>query len=315
MNIQAPFKSPGLLIGEPSFADAIAAIKAAHDLDEKTKRYYSSSLLVLARYMGEPPETIPARIAAIAHRMRQLHAERLDKHPKTVANTRALAKKALNWFNKHTLGSARSAPMAEEYRKLWEKITDKYTKDMLSPFFRFLTGLGVKPAEVSDDHVPDYVQYRRDTGSPILKPHKVRQLVRHWNECWKAIFGWPDIILTEPARIVGHNGPAWNAFPPQLREDIEAHCARLAREREDENGRLLNACAESTIALRRRMLIAAIRMAVSTGIPLASLDSLGALLKPAMVEKIISRSISPQTKLATSPRRWAVRIRNSTIDP
>jgi hypothetical protein len=209
MNIQTSFKSHGLLIGEPSFADAITTIRAAHELDEKTKRYYSSSLLVLARYLGESPETIPARIAAIAHRVRQLHAERLGKHAKTFANNRALAKKALNWFNKHTLGSARSAPMGEEYRQLWDKITDKYAKDMLSPFLRFLTGLGVQLPEVNDEHVTAYVQYRRETKFRTLKPHQVRQLVRYWNGCGKEISGWPDIILAEPARIVGMMDQPW----------------------------------------------------------------------------------------------------------
>lgn len=287
MNIQTSSKTPAFLIGEASFADALEAIKIAPDLDEKTKRYFCSGLVALARYIGEPPETIPARIAAIAHRVRQLHAERLDKNPKTFANNRALAKKALHWFNKHTLGSARSAPMSEEYRSLWEKITDKYARDMLSPFFRFLTGLRVKLTEVTDDHVAAYTQYRRETGFQSFKPHKLRQLVRYWNQCQKIVAGWPPIILTEPDRLKPHAGPGWKDFPAKLCSDIDAYCDGLTRAREDKAGRLLNPCASSTINMRRRVLIAAIRTAVEVGIPLQSLASLQSLLQPKVVRTII----------------------------
>ena len=287
MNAPArPVKSV-LYIGEPSFADALRAIEAAIDLDENTKRYWATSLRQLAGYIGLARETIPARIAAIGGLVRKLHPERLGVNSKTFANHRANAKAALRWFNRQTAGSARSAPIAENLRVLWNLIGDRYAKDMLSPFFRYLTGLNVSAEAVTDAHVAAYAQYRRDGGFSMFKLHKERQLVRHWNDCRGSVPGWPEVTLTEPARLKSHEGPAWENFPEKLREDIDGYCARLSKPRDDKNGRLLKACASSTMDLRKRVLIATVRMADSIGIPVTELQSLSDLLRPDRAEAII----------------------------
>ena len=132
---------------------------------------------------------------------------------KTFANHRANAKAALRWFNHQTLGSARSAPMDPKLRRLWERINDKYAKDMLSPFFRFLTAMTVDAGQVTDADLAAYVEHRRRTNFKMLKASPVRQLVRHWNNCRTIVSGWPDIPLTEPPRASPHKGPAFDDFP------------------------------------------------------------------------------------------------------
>ena len=287
MTVAVPPTTGVLVIGEPSFADALRAIETAIDLDDSTKRYWSTSLRQLAGYLGLPRETIPARIAAISGLVRKLHPERLGVNSKTFANHRANAKAALRWFNRQTLGSARHAPMSEEFRLLLNQVADRHVRDTLSPFFRYLTGLGVSAEAVTDAHVAAYAQYRRDTGFQKFKLHKERLLVRYWNTCRDSVPGWPKITLTEPARLKSHEGPAWADFPVGLRKDIEQYCARLAKPHESRDGRLMKACDPSTIEVRKRVLEATVRMAVSIGIPLAELQSLGDLLRPDRAEAII----------------------------
>lgn len=275
------------VIGEPSFADAIAAIACAPDLSPDRRRHWATSLRQLARYLDRPLATLPARITAISGAVAKLHPEVLGVNAKTFANHRANAKAALLWFTRQSPAGARKAPMATAHRTLWEQIEDRYARDSLSPFFRFLSGLGVSPEDVRDDHVAGYMSYRREISFANVTASHHRVLVRHWNSCADDVPGWPASRLTEPARSRRVSGPQWQDFPAGLAHDIEAWCDSLARRRKSANGRTLRPCKPSTIDTRRRELVAAVRAAVAAGIPLAELDSLAALLHPERVEIVI----------------------------
>ena len=114
-----------------------------------------------------------------------------------------------------------------------------------------------------------------------------RALVRHWNACAAMIPGWPKVKLTEPDYPKRFTGPALQDFPEGLQEDIDARCALLAKRHRTSTGRVTRPCAPSTIAMRRRELIAAVRAAIEAGIPLEDLSSLRELLRPGRVEIII----------------------------
>jgi len=130
----------GTLIGEPSFADAMAAIEKAEHLSHTQKRHWSTSLRQVGRYLDRPLSLIPTRIAAIAEAVKKLHPATLGVNPKTFINHRANARAALLWFNRQQPDSGRKAPMDPRYRSLLQRVEDPYAKDVLSPFFRFLDG-------------------------------------------------------------------------------------------------------------------------------------------------------------------------------
>jgi hypothetical protein len=267
-------------IGEPSVADAIASIESSTDLELMTRRHWATSLRMVAQYLGMPLESIPARIVALQHQISKLHPERLGVNPKTFANHRANAKAALNWFGRAKHGSARQAPMAAELRGFLGKITDRHARDILSPFFRYLSGQNVPIGAVTDEHVSRYVGFRNKTGFKPFKPTDQRRLVRAWNKAADSVSDWPTIVLAEARRAATHSGPAWESFPQSLREDIEAYGARLAQPHRAANGRMRRGCRPTTLAKIRRELIASIRTALEAGVPLAELTSLGALVRP-----------------------------------
>jgi hypothetical protein len=155
-------KMAGTLIGEPSFADAMAAIEKAEDLSLTQKRHWSTSLRQMGRYLDRPFPLIPTRIAAIREAVKKLHPARLGVKPKTFANHRANARAALLWFNRQQPDSGRKAPMDPRYRSLLEQVEDRYAKDVLSPFFRFLSAQGVRPDDVRDSHVEAFIAYRKE---------------------------------------------------------------------------------------------------------------------------------------------------------
>jgi integrase len=206
---------------------------------------------------------------------------------KTFANHRANTGAALRWFNKQSPACGRKAPMASSYRLLLERIQDRYPKEMLSPFFRFLSAKGIQPDAVSDSLAQAFQEYRRKTSFAKITPSHHRALVRHWNNCAARIAGWPQIKLTEPPYAKRFTGPAWKDFPQGLRKDIDAYCERLGERHRIASGKKRRACAKSTIDMRRRELIAAVRVAVEAGILLAELRSLRDLLRSDRVEVII----------------------------
>jgi integrase len=273
--------------GEPSFADALAKIRAATGLSPSRRTHWATSLRAMARHLGRPPEAIPARIAAISDAVRKLPPEQSEAKAKTRANHRANARSALLWYNVQTRGTGRAAPMASCYRHLLALIDDRHLRDLLSPFFRFLMGVDVAPNEVTDRHVEAYVVFKHDTGFAKFKMSNIRRLVRGWNECSARVPEWPQRQLIEPSSARPSAGPAWEHFLPGLRSDIEAYCSRIARRRKSSSGRPLWPCSPSTIAMRRRQLVAAVRAAVKAGIPLDDLPSLRAVCRPDRVEAVI----------------------------
>jgi hypothetical protein len=113
-----------------------------------------------------------------------------------------------------------------------------------------------------------------------------RILARLWNAGIGRIDGWPQMRLLEPP-VKAAEGPLWDDFPEGLRADIEGHLADLTRIRRDQAGQRRRPCKPSTITYRKRELVAAVRMAVKVGVPLASLTSLRTLIHPDVAEKIL----------------------------
>src|SRR5665648_47154 len=277
----------GTLIGEPSFADAMAAIEKAEHLSHTQKRHWSTSLRQVGRYLDRPLSLIPTRIAAIAEAVKKLHPATLGVNPKTFINHRANARAALLWFNRQQPDSGRKAPMDPRYRSLLQRVEDPYAKDVLSPFFRFLSAHGIQPDDVRDDHPKGFQAYRRETSFGKVKRSQLRALVRYWNGCAARIPAWPQITLTEPPYAKPFAGPALADFPQGLRDDIDAYCERISKRHKAVSGRVFPPCKQSTIDTRRRELIAAVRAAVAAGIPLEELRSLRDLLRPDRVEILI----------------------------
>jgi hypothetical protein len=245
-------KMAGTLIGDPSFADAMAAIERAEDLGPEQKRHWTTSLRQMGRYLDRPLSLIPTRIAAIREAVDKLHPTRLGVNTKTFINHRANARAALLWFNKQTPFSGRKAPMGPGYRALLDQVQDRYAKDVLSPFFRFLSALGIRLEDIRDSHVEAFQAYRRETGFRRVKLNQRRSLVRFWNCCAKQITEWPQVTLIEPPYAKPSAGPALEEFPQGLRYDIEAYCERIRKRHKTVSGRVFPPCKQSTIDTRRR---------------------------------------------------------------
>jgi hypothetical protein len=85
------------VLAEPNLSDAIRLIGESGF--EKSKiSHWCCSIRAVAAELGLPPESVPARWQAIAHRVKQLHHARVGKSEKTLKNHIANLKAALRHY-------------------------------------------------------------------------------------------------------------------------------------------------------------------------------------------------------------------------
>jgi integrase len=271
---------------EPSFAEAILAISAAADLSEETRRHWRSSLTGIAKAFDQPLELIPARYSAVRARMAALHHVPLDWVAKTLANHKSNAKAALIWFAKEKDVLPHGVALSPAWDRLRVQLKDPSTRYRLMPLMRFCSGVDIEPDAVDEAVVDRYMDHRARTTTRASDATSRRILARLWNAGIGNIEGWPQQRLVEPP-VKAAEGPGWDDLPDGLRADIEEYLAGLKLIRRNKAGQRIRPCKPSTITTRRRELVAAIRMAVKVGVPLASLTSLSALIHPDVAEKVL----------------------------
>ena len=285
---------------EPSFADAITAVCGATDLPEQTRRHWCSSLTGIARAFDQPLELVPARYSAVRARMAALHHVPLGWTAKTLANHRSNAKAALLWFAKEKDILPHGVPLSPSWERLRGLVTDPSTRYRVMPLMRFCSGVGVEPEAVTEAVIDRYFEHRAKTTARASDAASRRILARLWNAGIGTIDGWSPVRLFEPP-VTAADGPTWEDFPEGLRGDIDEHLESLTRvRRRNRAGQRVRPCKSSTLTTRKRELVAAVRMAVKVGVPLASLTSLRALIHPDVAEKILEAYWASDKEIPTT---------------
>lgn len=271
---------------EPSFADAIEAISAATELPLHTRQQWCSALRGLARCLDRPVESIPARFSAIRNKMLALLYPPFGWTAKTLANTKSNAKTALLWFRREEGLGSDGVPMTPAWKTLHRALADPSTRYRLAPLMRFCSAVGVEPAAVDDDVLDRFLRHRENTSTRASDAAAHRIIAKLWNGCVGTVEGWPDQTLEVPS-LKRRGGLAWQDLPEGWRSDVNAYLKFLTTIHPDKNGRRLAPCAETTLTTRKRELMAAANMAVQAGVPLESLMSLAAMLRPEVANIII----------------------------
>ena len=291
---------------EASVFDVIAAIERDAELPEQTRRHWVCSLRQIAKGLDRPAEVIPARWMPVRLSIAQLHHARIGVTVKTLSNHRSNVKAALRWFADEYDIPQHGAQLRPDWARFYEAI-DKRIWERISNFARFCAGRGIGPSEVNDETFAIYWRYRSETTRLTTYNAAKRLMVRAWNTAAATIQGGPLLQLTEPA--IKKVEPAWDAFPIGLRREIDAYFAGLAKVRRTISGKRLQPCSPTTITNRRAELIAFARMATRLDVSIKSLTSLGALLHPDVVEKVIDaywKRNGEQPKTGTIDLGWKV---------
>jgi integrase len=269
---------------EPSFVDLIAAIEQADELSTERRRHWVCSLRQIAKWLDRPAAVIPARLNAVRFWVTQLHHARVGVTAKTAANHKANVRAALRWFGQEHDVPQRGVRPSAEWVQFCDGL-DKRIRDRLYNLVRYCSGRGIGPEAVNDKVFDGYWRYRIATTARASNNTARRFIVRAWNACAARVDGWSLQLLTEPPIKVTE--PAWAGFPEGLRTGLDGYFTGLAQIHRTLKGKRIQPCSPATIATRRAELVAMARMAVRLGVPIESLSSLGALLHPDTVEKVI----------------------------
>jgi hypothetical protein len=291
---------------EPSFGDLVVAVEEATDLSEQRRRHWVCSVRQLAKWLNRPTAVIPARWHAVRSPVSELHHARLGVTAKTLANHRSNTRAALRWFgNEHDVPQ-RGVRLTPEWVRFCNAL-QKRIRQRLYSLVRYCCGRGIAPSAVDDDIFDQYWRYRTETTGRASNNTQRRFMVRAWNASLATIDGWTLQELTEPPLKI--TNPAWEAFPKGLRQDIDNYLASLAKVHRTLAGKRIQPCNPTTIATRRAELVAMARMAIRLGVSIASLNSLGALLHPDVIEKVIDaywRKNGDEPKIFTVNLGWKV---------
>jgi hypothetical protein len=272
------------LLGEPSLADAIAAIKADTSLPDLKRRHWVTSMTVLAKAIGRPPESIPCRMTSLRHHIGRLNAAAQGWEQKTFSNHKSNMKVAINHYMKVRNVPMRGAPLSAAWKTMFDTIVDVKPRRLLSGFARYCSIRAVIPSGVTEERVIQYFGFRETTGflrSGVTRP---RELMKAWNSCVEKVPGWPQRLLNLPGLSKASKGPEWEEFPESLRLEIEVYLNDISKPHRSANGRRRRSNKPSTISTRRRELAAFARTAVASGRPIETLISLKALLHPDVVK-------------------------------
>ena len=268
---------------EPSFADLIADIERAPALPEQTRRHWACSLRQTAKWLDRPAAVIPARWQAVRVSIGQLHHARVGVTPKTLCNHKANAKAALRWYANEQGLPQRGPRLSPEWARLLDGL-EKPIRQRLYNFSRYCSARGIGASEVDDGVFGRYWDFRAETTGLATHNGMKRFVVRAWNSAAKTD-AWVLRPLTEPPIKTAE--PAWEKFPARLRREIDDHLAGFAKPHRTLSGKRIQPCRLSTITYRRAELIAVARMVVKLGVPIENLSSLGALLHPDVVERVV----------------------------
>ena len=227
---------------------------------------------------------IAARWSSVRVSVAQLHHARIGVTAKTVANHKANVKAALRWFTKDHELTQHGARLTPDWARFYEGL-DKHLWERVSSLGRYCSARGIGPLEVNDELFSEYWRYRAETTGLATHNTAKRFMVRGWNSGAAALDGWHLQRLAEPPLKVTE--PAWDVFPEGLRRGLDDYFAGLAQVHRTLKGKRIQPCSPGTIATRRAELVAVARMAVRLGVPIESLTSLGALLHPDVIERVI----------------------------
>jgi hypothetical protein len=170
----------------------------------------------------------------------------------------------------------------------------------------------IEPQAVDESVIDRFFDYRSRTTSRPSDNATRRILARLWNGCIGTIDKWPARHLFEPPVKSAQILP-WTNFPEALRVGIDQYINNLAAlGRSDREGRRKRPCKASTLTMRRRELVAAVRMADKIGVPISNLLSLAELVRPEVAEKILDAYCQQDGEV---PKAYTINLAGRFVKP
>jgi integrase len=210
--------------GSLTLADVEQEIADDATLSASRKAGLRSAIKRLAVAFNLPLEIIPANVDFIRVKLSRVTPAEVGMTAKRLSTVKSEVKFALRHVGIIDKGTYLH-PMAGPWLGLWEALPSKYSRTVLSRFFRYCSRMGVAPGDVTDPFLEDF-RKALETETFVKDPRVLHQnTARVWNQMRGVVLGWPDIELTVP-HLADHYTLGWSAFPDSLKADVDAFTTR-----------------------------------------------------------------------------------------
>lgn len=277
----------------PMFSDLIKSLAADKRLSASRKRDMISGLKRVAEALGRSLSEMPADPTWLQPRLDKVAPAALGLTRKSWQNIVSNARAAMAHLGIVTKRWRRSQDLTPEWQELWRNVLASKDKTLpaLCRFIHFLSGQGVAPTDVGDEHARAYLE--AVTLNEISKSPETayRAAVNNWNLAANRIASWPQNRLVLPSRqkklIL-----AEDVYPKSFLEDVNALIDQLAHPNPLDVSGPQRALRPATLKQYRRQIMRFAAELVHSGVAANTIDCVARLCDPAIAERGLRQMLS-----------------------
>lgn len=215
------YQAPGY-----SLQDLLSTITADTTLSDRRRGEVASDLRCLAKVLGLPLTSAPARVPYLRDEMNKRTPAIAGLSPGRWRNVRSHAQFALSHVGLAKIpGRYRSAPSPA-----WQELLGKLVygaRYRLGHLARHCTTIGIEPGDLTDNVMESFLANLQEASLSALPERMHREATIAWNKAMRAHPDWPGRPLTVPDNRRIYSVP-WESFPASLRLDFENWSRHLA---------------------------------------------------------------------------------------
>jgi integrase len=208
-----------------TFADLIGVIKTA-PIEERRRQDMASAVKTIARALGRPPAEIPLDLRALNSRLKLISPQAAGITTPRWHNVRSLFRAGLAIMGPVMKGRD-CQPLSEGWARLYSQVSVRGDRIKLSRLLRWLSAQNIEPEAVAEEDLGRF--HRCLTEEALLRDAEGTwaETALAWNRATKRVFGWSTVRIARQTRRMSYV-LSWSAFPPSLKQDVDAWMLRLA---------------------------------------------------------------------------------------
>lgn len=262
-----------------TLAEVLTQIADDNDLPETRRRNVCSALRMLAKAVAKDLHELSAQPGAIRPLLRDFHPARLNMTVRRWRNIKSDVLFGLRRVSLEPVPGRRPGPLLPEWQQLYGWLPGHKFKSRLSRLMSYCSAKGIRPEEVCDEVASEFLEALVER-SFLRNPAEIhREACLRWNEAIGKVPGWPQIRLCIPDRRKA--GLPWNAFPPSLREEMQAWLDALSGEDPFDEATPDKPLRPATLRTRRSLIRTVATALVRSGRDPGTITSLRDLVEPA----------------------------------
>ncbi|MGO4917105.1 tyrosine-type recombinase/integrase [Pseudogemmobacter sp. W21_MBD1_M6] len=280
--------------GTPMFTDLILTLEADQSLKPTRIRDMISGLRRVAKAIGRAPQDVPCHGRWLQPRLARIAPAALGLTTKAWQNAVSDARSAMVHVGIVGRRFNRITDLSPEWQHLWASVLATKDRTLLASlcrFVHFLNNQAVAPHQVRAEEALAYREALIRTEISKSPDGAYRAAINGWNLAARRLPDWPETRLPLENRQKIIKLPD-TMFPMEFLADLEQLMFQLSHpDPLAENGRV-KVLRPATLFQYRRQIIRFASELVHAGMPIEEVDSIAALLPPAVVERGLRQMLS-----------------------